>query len=257
MRAIDNEGFLTTAHSRLHDDEIRELYAYPTDPSSPWIRMNFVSSIDGAVTSDGTSGALGTPADRRLFTLLRELADVVVVGAGTVRSENYGGAKPDAATRDRRLARGQASVPPIAVVTTSAHIHPRSRLLTDTDVPPIVITGRAAPEDRVQALVAAGADVVRVDDDAVPTSALLASLAERNLNRVLCEGGPSLFGQLLRDDAVDELCLTTSPMLIAGSAGRIASSPSSSPRPMRRAHVLADDDGTILTRWVRERPGRL
>ncbi|EME17562.1 hypothetical protein G419_19414 [Rhodococcus triatomae BKS 15-14] len=219
--------------------------------------MNFVSSIDGAVTSDGTSGGLGTPADRRLFTILRELADVVVVGAATVRTENYGGAKPDAAARDRRIRRGQAPVPPIAVVTASARLDPESRLFTDTDIAPVVITGRAAPADRVHALVAAGAEVVAVDDDAVPTTALMSTLAERGLSRVLCEGGPSLFGQLLRDDAVDELCLTTSPVLVAGGAGRIAHSPSSSPRPMRRAHVLADEDGTILTRWVRERPGRL
>ncbi|MFD1814002.1 pyrimidine reductase family protein [Rhodococcus gannanensis] len=257
MRPIDNEGFLTTAHSPLTDDEIREWYAYPTDPGSPWVRTNFVSSIDGAVTAEGTSGALGTPADRRVFTILRELADVVVVGAATARSEDYGGARPDAAARERRVGRGQAPVPPIAVVTASARIDPGSRLLTDTDVAPMVITGRAAPADRVRALEAAGADVVTVDAEAVPTAALLTVLADRGLARVLCEGGPSLFGQLLDDDAVDELCLTTSPVLVAGGAGRIASSPSSSPRPMRRAHVLADDDGTILTRWVRERPGRL
>ncbi|GAA4477092.1 pyrimidine reductase family protein [Rhodococcus olei] len=253
MRRIDFEGNLTL----LHDDAIRELYAYPADPAAPWIRVNFVASIDGAVSADGTSGGLGTPADRRLFTILRELADVVLVGAATVRAENYGGAKPGAAARRRRRERGQAPVPPIAVVTASAHLDPRSRLLTDTAVAPLVLTGRAAPAERTAALSAAGATVLTIGDDTVPSTGILAALAERGLHRVLCEGGPTLFGQLLADDAVDELCLTTSPVLVAGRSGRIAASPAATPTPMRRAHLLADDDGTILTRWVRDRPGRL
>lgn len=257
MRRIDIEGYLTSAHSPLHDDEIRELYAYPADPAVPWVRVNFVSSIDGAVATDGTSGGLGTTADRRVFAALRELADVIVVGAATVRAENYGGAKPDAAARDRRLARGQSPVPPIAVVTASAHLDPGHRLLTDTEVAPLVVTGRGAPADRTAALADAGATVLAVGDADVPTTALLDALADRGLHRVLCEGGPTLFGQLLADDAVDELCLTTSPVLVAGGSGRIAHSPTATPRPMRRAHVIADDDGTVLTRWVRDRPGRL
>lgn len=257
MRRIDFEGNLTSAHTPLRDDEIRELYSWPSDLAEPWIRVNFVSSIDGAVSSDGKSGGLGTPADGRLFAILRELADVIVVGAATVRTENYGGAKMDAAARERRAARGQSSVPPIVVVTASARLDPGCRLLTDTDVAPIVVTGRAAPADRIRGLAAAGAEVVAVDDDSVPTPALRSALSDRGLTRVLCEGGPTLFGQLLADDAVDELCLTTSPVLVAGGSGRIAVSPAASPRPMHRAHVLADDDGTILTRWVRRRPGRL
>ncbi len=79
--------------AQLSDDHLRSLYGYPDRLDRPWIRTNFVSSIDGAVTVDGVSAGLGTPADKRVFAVLRELADVVVVGAGTVRSENYGGAR--------------------------------------------------------------------------------------------------------------------------------------------------------------------
>ncbi|MGW0175285.1 pyrimidine reductase family protein [Rhodococcus sp. NPDC003322] len=253
MRRIDNEGYLTP----LRDEEIRGLYPYPADRGAPSIRVNFVSSIDGAVATDGTSGGLGTPADRRLFTILRELADVILVGASTVRTENYGGAAPDTDARRRRVERGQAPVPPIAVVTASAHLDPSSRLLTDTEVAPLILTGTEAPAERTGALTRAGATVLEVGERSVPTAGILAALAERGLHRVLCEGGPTLFGQLLADDAVDELCLTTSPVLVAGPAGRITASAAATPRPMRRAHVLADDDGTMLTRWVRERPGRL
>ncbi|NUS42915.1 MAG: hypothetical protein HOQ24_04405, partial [Mycobacteriaceae bacterium] len=109
VQAIGNATQLT--------DQLRQAYAYPEPLERPWLRLNFVTSIDGAVTMDGTSGGLGTDLDHRVFALLRELADVVLVGAGTVRAENYGGARPDAAQRARRTARGQAPVPVVAVVT--------------------------------------------------------------------------------------------------------------------------------------------
>lgn len=253
MPRSDIEGNLTSAH----DDRIRELYAYPADPPTPWIRMNFVASIDGAVSIDGTSGGLGTPADHRVFTILRELADVILVGASTVRAENYGGAALDDPGRRRRVARGQSPVPRLAVVTASARLDPTSRLLTDTAVAPLVFTGRAAEPARIAALADAGADVWTLGADSVPTSTILTTLADLGLTRVLCEGGPTLFGQLLTDDAVDELCLTTSPVIVGGRAGRIVFSPKMIPRPMRCAHTLLDVDGTVLTRWVRERPGRL
>lgn len=253
MRRIDIEGYLTQhPDTTIRDEEVRSLYAYPAHPTVPWVRVNFVSSIDGAVTTDGTSGGLGTPADRRVFMALRELADVVLVGASTVRAEDYGGARLDADARRRRVERGQAPVPPIAVVTARARLDPASRLLTDTDVAPLILTGRLAP---AEALTHAGATVLRVGEDAASTAGILSALAERGLHRVLCEGGPTLFGQLLADDAVDELCLTTSPVLMAGGGARIAVSPAAARRPMTRAHVLADDDGTLLTRWLRTRPG--
>lgn len=250
MHHLDNGTYFTP----LDDDALRDLYRGPADLETPWVRSNFVASIDGAVSADGTSGGLGTPADRRLFTILRELADVVLVGAGTVRAENYGGARTGDDARTRRRGRGQSDTPPIAVVTAGANLDPGSRLLTDTVVAPLILTCAAAPAARKDALAAAGARVFEIGDDTVPSRAILDTLGGLGLHRVLCEGGPALFGQLLGDDAVDELCLTTSPMLVAGAAGRIATSPRAVATPMRRAHLLGDDDGTVLTRWVRERP---
>ena len=82
------------------------------------------------------------------------------------------------------------------------------------------------------------------------------ALSARKLRRVLCEGGPSLFGQLIEDNAVDELCITTSPQLVGSKVGRISLSPNAMPTAMRPAHILGDTDGTILTRWVRQQPRR-
>ncbi len=228
----------------LADVDLAEHYAYPEERGAPWVRVNFVSSADGAASVDGTSGGLGSDADKQVFGVLRQLAEVVLVGAGTVRAENYRGA--------RRPTRGRDTPPPIAVVTGSADLDPTSALFTDTRVPPIVLTLATAPQQRRERLAAAGADVAVLDS--LAADALLGELARRGLHRVLCEGGPSLFGDLVAADAVDELCLTVAPVLAGGAAGRIARGPEGSPaRPMSLAGAL-HADGSLLLRYVRAAP---
>jgi riboflavin biosynthesis pyrimidine reductase len=251
MRRLDDPS---TPTQLLDDADLRELYAYPTDLTQPWMRVNFVSSLDGAVAVDGRSGGLGTPADKKVFGLLRELADVILVGAGTARTENYGGARTSEALRERRAAAGLSAVPPIAVVTASGNLDPGMRLFTDTTVPPIVFTSGAVSEGKRRSLADAGADVRVIADDDIGGDALVAALAEGGWNRGLCEGGPRLFGRMIADSVVDDLCLTFTPVLAAGSADRIAHSPASAVTAMRRTHLVCDDDGTILTRWVRDSP---
>lgn len=231
----------------LDDAALAAIYAYPTDLRVPYVRVNFVTSLDGAVSVDGRSAGLGSPADKRVFRLLRALADVVLVGAGTVRAENYGGIP-----RDEQSHRAPA---PIAVVTGSAGLDPTSRLLTETVTPPIVLTLSTAPQQRRAALAAAGADVVVLER--LTPDQVLGELARRGLYRVLCEGGPQLFGELIAADAVDELCLTVAPLLTGGEAGRIATGPpGTQPRGMDLVSVLADN-GVLLLRYRRAlaRPG--
>ncbi|MGV8871134.1 MAG: pyrimidine reductase family protein [Rhodococcus sp. (in: high G+C Gram-positive bacteria)] len=237
--------------SKLDDDAVRALHAYPTDLDRPWIRTNFVASLDGSVTADGASAGLGTPADARLFGILRELCDAVLVGAGTARAENYGGVSLSAEAVTRRVEKGSAPVPTIVVVTASGSIDADSRLVTDTEVKPVVVTSSAADGSKLAALRAAGATVIEVSGESVSTTDIVRTLNDLGFRRILCEGGPGLFGQLVRDGAADDLCLTVSPKLVAGEAGRIAHSADASDMPMQRAHVLGDEDGTLLTRWVR------
>jgi riboflavin-specific deaminase-like protein len=239
---------LPAAHGDLDDDlddeQLEARYAYPDDPGAPYVRVNFVASADGAMSVEGRSAGLGSPADRRVFLLLRELADVLLVGAGTVRAEDYGGA--------RRPTRGTERPPPVAVVTGSARLDPASRLFTDTRVPPIVLTSESAPPERRERLAAAGADVVVLER--LTPDLVLAELARRGLHRVLCEGGPTLFGELVAADAVDELCLTVAPLLAGGAAGRIAAGPQGG--HLRRLE-LADalhEDGVLLLRYRRGTP---
>ncbi|WP_063061047.1 pyrimidine reductase family protein [Nocardia sienata] len=241
----------------LDNDALADLYAYPGGPDDSWLRVNFVSSIDGAVTgSGGVSGALGTPADKRVFHLLRELCEVVLVGAGTVRAENYGGAQTDPGLRRELFARGigghvEGDPPPIAIVTATAALDPDHRVITTARTPTLILTTAAAPAQRVRALADAGAEVIEIGDEIIAPQAVPEALAARGLRRVLCEGGPQLFGSLAGAGAVDELCLTTAPLLVGGAARRISVSHEEFGMSMMPAHVLLDSDGTILARWVR------
>lgn len=228
-------------------------YAYPDDLRSCWVRSNFITSLDGGATADGKSGGLAGPGDRELFSLMRTLCDVVVVGAGTVRTENYSGVQLTVAQRQARQARGQAEVPPIAIVTASGRLDRDLKVFTRTEVAPLVLTCTAALA-QTRDLLAGVADVEDCsgpDPSAVDVAALLAVLSARGLLRVLTEGGPSLHGSFIDADLLDELCLTIAPVLAGGQARRIATGPGQVLTRMRRAQLLTDDAGYLYSRYVR------
>lgn len=255
MQRIPN----VTQLADLGDDQLVGMYAYPARLERPWIRVNFVTSIDGAATLDGRSGGLATPADKKVFHLLRDLADVVLVGAGTARAENYGAAHTNDHLRIRLHHHGfgghpDGAPPRIAVVTASAALDPTSRLFTDSGAHPLILTTADAPEARKKVLIEAGAEVIEAGETTCTGSGIRAVLEERGLRRVLCEGGPSLFGDLIEAEAVDDLCLTVAPLLVGGTGRRIALSPNAMPTPMSCRHMLLADDGTALTRWERCHP---
>jgi riboflavin biosynthesis pyrimidine reductase len=216
-----------------------------------WVRANMVASADGAVTLDGRSGGLSGPADRTVFTVLRSLADLVLVGAGTARTEHY---RPVRATQIwPELRPDRAALPPIAVVSASLDLTGCEPLLAvpDGSTQTIVITTQAAPADR-KAAIARVARIVEAGAHRVDIGVALGELASLGYRRVLVEGGPVLLGHLIYAGLLDELCLTMSPTLAAGSAGRIvASAGLGSPAAARLslAHVLTDDD-FLLCRYL-------
>lgn len=236
----------------LEDGELPRLYGYP-EHDATWVRANFITSVDGGATSGGSSGAMGGPGDRFIFNLLRELADVIVVGAGTVRIEGYSGAQLSAAQRQHRQARGQSEVPPLAIVTKSGHLNRDMAVFTRTEVPPLVLTcaAAAAQTRRLLSGVCEVVDCSAGDPEKVDEAALLAALGARGLRRILTEGGPMLLGSLIDRDMLDELCLTIAPYIVGGQARRIAAGPGQLLTGMRCAHVLTDDAGYLYTRYVR------
>jgi riboflavin biosynthesis pyrimidine reductase len=238
---------LHLAQPDLDDEALLEAYAVP---AGRHLRMNFVSSADGAVTLAGRSGGLSTPADKRLFRLLRELCDVVLVGAGTARTEGYRPPALDPQRRARRRARGLAEVPPYALVSGSLDLDPASALFTGVEVATIVVTRADAPADR-RARLAAVADLVAAGEGQVDLAAAVDQLAERGLTRVLCEGGPTLFGALLAGGLVEELCLTVSPMLAGPGPGRVIGGRplAGAPYPLELLHLL-EEDGALFYRYA-------
>lgn len=221
------------------DVDLASAYAYPPG-ATRWLRANMVTSADGAAAAhDGLSGALSSPADRAVFHLLRDLADVVVVGAGTVRAEGY---------RPARL--------PIAVVSGRLDLDLAGPLFTEAEHRTVVLTTASVPAERLAAARAA-ADVVVCGVDRVDPLLAVAALAERGHRRLLCEGGPRLLGQVAAAGLLDELCLTVAPLLASGEAPRVLFGPPLQPSaPLRLAHLL-EEDGTLFARYVvgpRHRP---
>ncbi|MGE2814736.1 pyrimidine reductase family protein [Mycobacterium heidelbergense] len=234
----------------LDDGELPQLYAYP---DGTWVRANFITSLDGGATADGKTGTMAGPGDRFIFHLLRELADVIVVGAGTVRIEGYSGAHLGAVQRQRRQARGQSEVPRLAIVTKSGHLDRDMGVFTRTEVPPLVLTCTAAA-DATRRRLSGLAEVIDCsgrDPDKVDEAALLAILGARGMRHVLTEGGPMLLGAFVQRHLLDELCLTIAPYVVGGLARRIATGPGQVLTPMRCAHVLSDDAGYLYTRYVK------
>lgn len=225
--------------------DLAAAYAYPG--TGPWLRANMVSSADGAATYEGKTAGLGSAADRQVLSLLRGLADVVVVGATTARVEGYGPVLPGQSWGGVR--HGRTPAPPIAVVSRSLELDVDAPLFTEPLARTIVITCAAAPDDR-RAGCAKHADVIVAGEETVDIAAALDALAERGLLRQLTEGGPRLLAQLAAAGRLDELCLTVSPQVTAGDAPRIACGPGPIVAPLRLEHVL-EDEGFLFLRYVR------
>jgi riboflavin biosynthesis pyrimidine reductase len=237
------------------DGRLTDFYAYPDGLQTCWVRANMIASLDGGATADGKAGGLAGPGDRSVFSLMRYAADVILVGAATVRVENYSGAQVPLAQRHARQHRGQAEVPPIAVVTRSGLLDPEALFFTRTEVAPLILTSANSFDD-TRLRLGAVSEVLNASgprSDSVDGATALKILAERRLFRVLTEGGPLLLSQLIEDDLLDELCLTVAPTLVGGSGRRIAAGAGEVHTRMRPAHLLSDDQGYLYTRYVRAR----
>ncbi|MGP4049898.1 pyrimidine reductase family protein [Streptomyces sp. 2A115] len=235
-------------------DELAEVYAYPSVPSAggPWLRANMVSTLDGAGQHEGRSQPISGAADMRIFGTLRGLADVVVVGAETVRQEGYRPARAREEFAALREAAGQGPAPAIAVVTASLDLDFSLPLFTSPLVPTLVLTGAAAAPDKIATAEKAGARVVIAGDGVgVDPARAVRALADLGMRRLLTEGGPRLLGQLVAAGVLDELCLTVSPMLTAGDAQRIAGGPAVAVPSRFELMSLLEEAGFLFSRYRR------
>jgi 5-amino-6-(5-phosphoribosylamino)uracil reductase len=222
----------------------------PVVTGRPAVRLNMIVSVDGGTSWGGVSGALGGPADKSLFAVLRSLADVVVVAAGTMRAEGYGPATMPDAIREVRRTRGQTAVPPIAVVSRSCRLDWDTPFFADAEQRPIVITvSDSAPTDRARA--AAVADVMVAGAGDVDFALAFRELGDRGIRSLLAEGGPTLNGQLARADLLDELCVTLAPRLASGDAKRILSGSTLEELAVLDLHAVYEQDDYLFLRYRR------
>ena len=255
MRLILNDVDASVgADGELDDLALARLYAYPDQGRSPWLRANMVSTLDGAATGpDGRTGSINNEPDKRVFSLLRTLADVIVVGAGTARAEGYRHPRP--VTGDRAVLReGRPPAPTLVVVSRSANLPPGLAAAPEVEgCGEVLLATSAAAEERAldAAREALGESQVLVTgEDGVDQAALVRHLAGRGMPRMLTEGGPQLLRDIAAAGVLDELCLTVVPHLLAGEHPRILTGDgvelSLSPR------MLLEAEGTLLGRWLRD-----
>lgn len=243
----------------LDEDELHERYAPPAH-NRGHVRLVTVSSIDGLAAVNGSSAALTSSGDQRVYRLIKREADLLLLGAGTIRAEQYGQTALSAPEIARRQANGLPPYPAVAVVTRSldldlsgplfqhsaaGHTHPR----------PILIVPAAAAAERGTA-VAEAAELLVAGEHDVDLHQAIQTLRQRGHRRIVCEGGPSLAGQLAHADLLDEICTTIAPQLLAVAGPRITAGPAGQPADGRwQLHrSLLDEQGNLFLRYTRPGP---
>jgi riboflavin biosynthesis pyrimidine reductase len=248
----DDLGRWAPGHDGEMDPQaLARAYAYPQlSEEQIWVRANFISTLDGAAAGDdGRSGSINTGADRDIFGLLRALSDLILVGAGTARTEGYRRATIRAPWLDLR--EGRPANPTIAVVSGSGGVPPGLSQARENSGEIVLITCQGAGDEAIDlAQRTLGEDHVIVKGDvSVDLAAAIGELAVRGLRRVLCEGGPHLMRDLTASGHLDELCLTIAPTLVAGDHPRITAGDAVTANLVPR--LLIESQGTLLGRWAR------
>ena len=192
----------------------------PTADGRPAVRLNMIVSVDGGTSWNGVSGALGGPADKALFAILRSLTDVVLVASGTMRAENYGPVvMPERVQRERRD-RGQEPVPAIAVVSSSCRFDWSSPFFVAATSRPYIVTVDSA-DSAARKQASEVAEVIVAGEETVDLGRAVDELGARGAGTILAEGGPTLNGELAKARLLDELCVTLAPLLASGDAKRL------------------------------------
>jgi len=229
--------------------DLAEVYGdMPRVDGRPSVRLNMIVSVDGGTSWNGVSGALGGPADKEVFAVLRSLTDMVLVASGTMRAEHYGPAILPPHVRDARLARGQTPTPPIAVVSSSCQFDWTSTFFTAATQRPYIITVASADAaSREQADTVA--EVIIAGDETVDLARAVAELGARGARSILAEGGPTLNGELAKEGLLDELCVTLAPLLASGDAKRLLSGSTLAELAHLRVRSICEQDDYLFLRY--------
>lgn len=231
------------------DEALDELNAVgAAGPERPYTVVNFVLSADGRAALGGRSAPLSDPGDRAVFHGLRERADAVFAGTGTMRTERYGRLVRDPARRERRVRRGLTPDPIACIMTRSGNVPAEIPLFADPSSHVVVFCPRA-PE---LTGVAARVDCVVLEPGELTLTTMMRCLRTAyDVHTLLCEGGPTVFSGLLHEGLVDELCLTVSPWLAGGGSDPTLTNGPALPQPVGlKLRSVLEREGTLFLRYA-------
>ena len=216
-------------------DALLELYR---PPRAEWLRLNLIATVTGGASgSDGTSETLTNPVDRRILGVIRQLADVVLIGAQTLRAEVY--------LQPRRSR--------LAVVTMSGELGGH-RIEAPEGATPIVLCPPGASARVRETLPIAEIIELPLVDGSIPASDMIDALRGAGFASIICEGGPSLAAQMLDAGLVDEFCLSTAPV-IGGLPFPVTGSAAIAEHAATLTQLLRDEASGLYARWsVESRP---
>lgn len=223
------------------------------------VRAVAISSLSGSSVVGGNTQQMGNETDTELFLGARLWSDVVLVGAGTVREENYGGVVVPDAVRTEREARGQAPIPRMAILSQTFSLNPAMRVFTEATTPPLILAPHHAIIDpeltplRVE-LEHAGAEIVDCGDGGA--DGIIETLHRHGFNRIDCEGGPTIFGEMFAAQLIDVFHLTIEPFLSSHIERALLDVPEPAvpfTRHLELAHTAVTSDSTLFLRYLRRK----
>ena len=212
----------------------------------PFVAVNMVSTLDGRASSQGNTKALGSDADTEHLLGLRTRFDAVMIGGGTMRAERYGRIISRPESRTRREQDGLSPDALAVIISGDLDLPFDSPLFTDGNGRVLIFTRKSEVPDTETEV-----DLVTIDG-LIDTADVLAHLhREEGIRAVLCEGGPTLFGQLVAGGMVDDFFLTITPVVTGGDAPRILETNLPDIARFRLA-TLSEADGDLFARYVQD-----
>lgn len=221
------------------------------DRSAPrhecWVAGHMVAGLDGTAAIGGKVGALSTDVDQELFRRMRQIADVVLVGAETVRKEGYGLVRLSDEAKAARQALGKPPTPPVAIVSGSLDLNWKLKLFREAPehAPTMIITDESADPEAV-AEAKQHAEILFAGTNRVEPDVALQVFAQRGYQVVLCEGGPTLLGEFIAADRLDELLLSIAPVMGGDNLPVGVTPDGAGITRFELCHVMGQDDTLFL-----------
>jgi len=197
--------------------ELNEVYTKYMQTGLPLVTLKFAQTLDGRIASStGDSQWIGSESSRMLAHRLRSLHDAILVGVGTVLTDDP--------LLTVRLVRGRN---PIRIVADSGlRIPLRARVLRAQDVAPTIIaTTLQADEAKLSSLKEMGVEVLTVDEDetgAIDLKGLLKILGNKGISSVLVEGGAGIITSMLHQRLVDKVMIFIAPKIMGKGIEAVA-----------------------------------